>query len=284
MWDAYRKHHGQDGDPVLVWQADTRSMNPTVGEDVIREAYEADEAAASAEYGAEFRRDIESYIAREAVDAVTVPGRHELPPVSGTTFTAAVDPSGGSGTDSMTLAIAHTEEREGAAVAVLDCLRERRPPFSPESVVAEFCETLRLYGVVELTGDRFGGEFCREPFRKAGIEYALAEKPKSDVYKECLPLVNSKRVELLDHARLRAQLLALERRTARGGRDSIDQAGGERSGRRRQRRSARAVDCFSGCKHRIRLRHFDPDDGKPTDRGNLQILQLNHARQLARRW
>jgi hypothetical protein len=226
LWDAYRKHHGKDGDPVLVWVGDTRSMHPSVDESVIAAAYEEDEASAAAEYGAEFRRDIESYVSREAVDALVVPGRHELPPVSGLGYTAAVDPAGGSGTDSMTLAIAHTEEREGVAVAVLDCVRERRPPFSPESVVTEFCETLGLYGVVEITGDRWGGEFCREPFRKAGIEYALAEKPKSDVYREALPLLNSGRVELLDHPRLVAQLLALERRTARGGRDSIDHGPG----------------------------------------------------------
>jgi hypothetical protein len=34
--------------------------------------------------------------------------------------------------------------------------------------------------------------------------------------------LNSKRVELLDHPRLLAQLGTLERRTARGGKDSID--------------------------------------------------------------
>ena len=37
-----------------------------------------------------------------------------------------------------------------------------------------------------------------------------------------LPLINSRRIELLDDARLVDQLCALERRTARGGRDSID--------------------------------------------------------------
>jgi phage terminase large subunit-like protein len=29
LWEAYRTHYGRDGDPVLVWQADTRSMNTT---------------------------------------------------------------------------------------------------------------------------------------------------------------------------------------------------------------------------------------------------------------
>ena len=31
LWDAYKTHYGQADDPVLVWQADTRSMNPTSG-------------------------------------------------------------------------------------------------------------------------------------------------------------------------------------------------------------------------------------------------------------
>jgi hypothetical protein len=41
-----------------------------------------------------------------------------------------------------------------------------------------------------------------------------------------LPLLNARRVELLEHPRLSAQLVGLERRTARGGRDSIDHTPG----------------------------------------------------------
>ena len=32
LWDAHRKHFGKDGDPVLVWQAATRVMNPSVSQ------------------------------------------------------------------------------------------------------------------------------------------------------------------------------------------------------------------------------------------------------------
>jgi hypothetical protein len=39
-------------------------------------------------------------------------------------------------------------------------------------------------------------------------------------------MLNSRRVELLDHPKLVAQLVGLERRTARSGRDSIDHAPG----------------------------------------------------------
>jgi hypothetical protein len=217
LYEAHRKHFGQDGDPILVWQAPTSAMNPSVDPEVIRRAYEEDEASASAEYGAQFRRDIESFVSREAVDAVTIPGRLELPPVEGVQYQAFTDPSGGS-SDSMTLAIAHKENGS----AVLDAIREVRPPFSPEVVVQEFAETLARYHLGSVTGDRYGAEWVAEQFRKVGITYRPAEKPKSDIYRELLPAINSQSVELLDHAKLIAQLCALERRTARGGRDSID--------------------------------------------------------------
>jgi hypothetical protein len=64
------------------------------------------------------------------------------------------------------------------------------------------------------------------PFRSAGITYEVAAKPKSDMYRDLLPLINSGKVELLDHSRLLAQLCNLERRTARSGKDSIDHAPG----------------------------------------------------------
>ena len=40
-------------------------------------------------------------------------------------------------------------------------------------------------------------------------------------------MINSGRVDLLEHPRLVAQLSRLERRTGRGGRDSIDHAPGD---------------------------------------------------------
>ena len=221
LWDAYRRHYGQDQDAVLVWQADTRSMNPSVDEQVIAEAYNQDESAAAAEYGAQFRRDIEGFVSAEAVGAVVVPGRYELPRVSEVRYFGFVDPSGGS-QDSMTLAIAHNEK----GTAVLDAVREHKPPFSPEAVASEFAEVLKAYRLSTVTGDRYGGEWPREQFRKRGIEYKPADKPKSELYLELLPAINSGKVELLDNTRLLAQLRSLERRTSRIGRDTVDHGPG----------------------------------------------------------
>ena len=122
----------------------------------------------------------------------------------------------------MTLAIGHRQDD----VVAIDVVRERRPPFSPGDVVREFSAILDSYRISNATGDRYAGEWPRERFREHGIAYEPAAKPKSDLYRELLPAINSRRVDLLDDARLFAQIVGLERRTARGGRDSIDHAPG----------------------------------------------------------
>ena len=53
LWGAYKDHYGNDGHSVLVWKADTASMNPHLDPQIIADAYQRDKAAASAEYGAD---------------------------------------------------------------------------------------------------------------------------------------------------------------------------------------------------------------------------------------
>ena len=76
-------------------------------------------------------------------------------------------------------------------------------------------------------GDRYAGEFPREQFRKRGIYYAVAGAPKSDLYRDLLPLLNSGRIVLPKSDRLISQLCGLERRTSRAGKDSIDHMAGQ---------------------------------------------------------
>jgi hypothetical protein len=106
-------------------------------------------------------------------------------------------------------------------------MREARAPFQPEAVVDDFCMTLASYGVARVTGDRYAGEWPREQFSKRKIDYVPSEKVKSDIYRDMLPLLNSRRCQLLDDRRLISQLHGLERRTARGGKDSIDHGPGQ---------------------------------------------------------
>jgi hypothetical protein len=225
LWKAWTRYHEQAPAEVLFVQAPTLTLNPTFDAAAVAKAYEEDPSSAAAEYGAEFRSDVETFLSHEAVAAVVVPSRRELPPAEGVTYSAFVDPSGGSA-DSFTAAVAHVEMRDGREVRVLDALREVRPPFSPEQTTAELTAFLRPYRISRVTGDRYAGEWPREAFRKHAIEYVVSERTKSELYRDALPLVNSGAVEPLDHPRLLAQLAGLERRTTRGGRDSIDHAPG----------------------------------------------------------
>lgn len=221
MWEAFNRHYGRDDSPVLVWKAPSRTMNPALPQRVVEEALERDTAAAQAEYLAEFRSDVETFIPREVVEACTGEAM-EIPPVTGIRYSAFVDPSGGSA-DAMTLAIGHKETN---GRAVLDAVRLRKPPFSPESVVAEFSSLLKTYRVSSIKGDRYAGEWPRERFRMHGISYEPAERTRSELYLELLPLLNSEQAVLLRNSTLQAQLCGLERRTSRAGKDSIDHAPG----------------------------------------------------------
>jgi hypothetical protein len=225
LWNAYQRHHGKDADSVLVWQAATRDMNPSVPQSFIDGHLAEDPARAAAEYGAIFRTDLEAFVSREAVEACVSRYVYERPPERNATHFGFVDCAGGSGTDSMTLAIAHKNSLKGTVV--VDCLREARPPFSPERICSEFAVTLKSYNITKIFGDRYAGAFPVEQFRQFGIILdSEGIRPKSDLYVDLLPLINSGRIELLDNARLIAQLCALERRTARGGRDAIDHPSG----------------------------------------------------------
>ena len=219
LWDAFRKHYGPVGDPlILVAKGTSRELNPSLQQRVIDRALERDLAAASAEYLAEFRTDIESFVLREAVQACVTQAVLERPAQPGCHYFGFCDPSGGS-SDEMTLAIAHHDYAKDTVA--IDCLRGFKPPFSPEAVVQEFASTLKSYHVSTIVGDRYAGEWPREQFAKFGIKYEPSAKTKSELYTDLLPLINSTRIELLDHPKMISQLCSLERRTARGGKDRL---------------------------------------------------------------
>lgn len=220
LFEAYRDHYGKTSD-VLIWKASSKEMNPTLSQAVIAAAYLRDAASARSEYGGEFRDDIESLFSAEIIEQRVVPGRLELPPISGTTYCAFCDPSGGVN-DAMTLAVAHYEKD----LAVLDMVREAVPPFSPEAVTKEFCDILKKYRLSEVTGDKYGAQWVAEAFEKLGVRYRASERNRSEIYLEFLPAVMSAQVELLDHRKLVNQLVNLERRTGRG-RDIIDHGVGQ---------------------------------------------------------
>jgi len=217
MFEAYRDKYGTDDPSTLIFKAGTLDMNPLYSRKVIERAKAEDPQAAAAEFDSNFREDLETYISTEALEAVVVRGRFELPPQKGLRAFAAVDPSGGRG-DAMTLSIFF---REKSKKIVQAALRVQKPPFNPAECAKEFAAVLKSFGLSKVTGDRYSGSWCSDAFEKEGVHYENSELSRSEIYGEFLPLIMQGRVELLDHKQQIAELRQLERRTGRG-RDAID--------------------------------------------------------------
>lgn len=217
LWQAFQDHHGKDDSDVLCWQAPTMVMNPTISQKLIDRDMARDPEAARAEWLAEFRSDLEAFLPIEAIQAVTMPGRYELPPLGDLHYVAFVDPSGGR-RDAAALAIGH---KEGGRV-VVDVARRWKAPHDPGIVAADMAGVLKAYRVRKVSGDRYAGGWPEQEFTKHGIAYIPADRDKSALYLTFLPMVLSGQVELLDNQTLFNELRAMERRTRKGGRDLVD--------------------------------------------------------------
>ena len=214
LWETHQKHYGKPG-PVLVAQADTLTMNSSLPIQLVYDALCRDPDAAQAEYMAQFRSDLEQFLLREVIDTAVRTSPLELPYDKAHKYTAFVDPAGG-GADSYCLAIGHKEGED----TVIDVLRARRG--IPAEITAGYAALIKTYNIHKVVGDKYAGSWPSDEFQKHGIKYSPSEKPKSGLYLDLLPALNSGRVELPPDDRLVNELLGLERRTARSGKDSID--------------------------------------------------------------
>jgi hypothetical protein len=222
MWKAFRRHYRKDNSPVLFWKAPTKLMNPSVPQRIIDEAYADDPEAAGAEYGAEFRAGMANFIDRKVVEDAVIEGRYELPYQPDLQYIARMDPSGG-GNDPFTLAIGHAVGNR----YIIDLLRERKPPFNTDAVCKEFSAIIKSYGLTTATADNYALRWPRDRFAEHGIDVGTEPMPKSKIYLSLLPLLNSKRCELLDNADLVKQACNLQRHTAHGGQDTVDHPRGQ---------------------------------------------------------
>jgi hypothetical protein len=216
LWDTFKRHFGQDDSATLVVQADTRTMNPSVSESFIADAYEADPANAAAEYGGLFRSDVSSFMDLELVEAAVDQGVVVRPRRDGVAYHSGIDPSGGQ-RDSFCAAVSHNEN----GIAVLDCLLEIKAPFNSADATARVSEMRRAYGLSSTTSDRYGSGWVVDAFAKYGIKIRHSDRDRSTIYLDCLPLFTAGKVRLLDHPRLVRQFAQLERKTSATGRDQV---------------------------------------------------------------
>jgi hypothetical protein len=152
-------------------------------------------------------------------------GRHELAPVPGKQYAAGCDATGlgsGPGADAFTLSVGHYE----SDMFVQDCCRgwkkSRTANLNLEGIVNEITEVLKRYGLREVHGDRYSGQWVVEAFQKTGILYRQTEQDKSVFYLGLEPLFAQGKIEILDHPELSRELQLLERRPRPGGKLIID--------------------------------------------------------------
>lgn len=224
MYDAYRKHFGNNDSSALYVAGPSTLFNPTLNQAAIDKAYEDDAEAASAEWGGLHRNDLSAPFA-ELVEGATDSGVFQRAPISAFgkpglwDYKSFSDPSGGQGRDSWSTRIVHVEND---TVVFDDAVLEIRPPFNTDEAAKLVAEFLKSYGLTHTMGDRYAGAWPSDALRRHGIGYSISERDKSTIYKEVLPLFTSNRVRLLDHKRTATQLRMIERRVRSGGKDSFD--------------------------------------------------------------
>jgi hypothetical protein len=201
LYESYWRHYGYDS-PVLVIQADTKTMNRSVPQSVIDRAFEPNPVNTSAEYLALFRSDVDSFLDADLIERAIEMGRRERAPLKELHYLAFTDPSGGTH-DSFTQSIAHHERER----LVLDVVRGTKPPFDPSRVVAEYAALLKSYRCYDVVGDRYSGQWVVEAFSKACITYRHSELTKSELYIASLLLFAQRCVDLLDYQPLLMELL-----------------------------------------------------------------------------
>jgi len=147
VYQKYKRHFGRSDDDVLVIQATSQQLNPTIPDADVAQALEDDPAAARAEWLGEFRSDIDAFLSLELIEAAVDVGIKVRPPRSGVRYHAFVDAASGAGQDSFAVAIVHAEGDQ----VVVDCAYEIAPPFKPEAAIREISDLLKSYGVKTVT-------------------------------------------------------------------------------------------------------------------------------------
>ncbi|MHC2281045.1 hypothetical protein ACVME8_007688 [Bradyrhizobium diazoefficiens] len=247
LWRKYRDYFGKNDQEILVIQAPTSFLNPTIPTSIIDAAVAEDPASAASEWLAQFRDDVAGFLDEASLEAAIERSRPlELPPRADLSYRCFVDASAGRH-DAFCACVGH---REGERI-IIDVARGVRPPFDPTEVVLQFAKLAREYRCSQVVGDNFSGEWVAQAFKKSGIDYARSELPKSGLYLEGLPMFTRGMISIPDHAPLIRELRLLERRTSRAGRDQVDHG---------PNGSDDYANVMFGAMYLLRDRHFVVDD------------------------
>lgn len=187
LYERYTEYYGVVG-AKRVFQAPTWIMNPNITPDdpLLKDVRESDEIAFDTEYGANFRKDAESYLT-VGIDE----SQEDRAPYNGQFCEAFVDAASGSGKDSIALA---TGYQCGSFVNV-DTILHESPPFDADKVIEKWAEGLHKRGIRRVWGDNYAGDIHQRMWKKRGINYRISP-PKGVLYNDAAPSFNALRVRL----------------------------------------------------------------------------------------
>lgn len=223
VFETFKRYFATNDPRVMVVRATTRDLNETIPQSFIDDEIARDPQAAAAEYLGQFRSDLESLFDLALVDRATRSGPRELPRLSHTlsgtpiTYKAGIDVSGGR-QDAAAAAVSHLD---GDRV-IVDACRRWPSPHNPDEVAREVAKFLLEYNLTSGYADQYGAELSRTIYSAAGVSLQAAPVNRSEAYLHTLPLFTAGRIEIPDEPTLRAELLQLERRVGRSGKDSCD--------------------------------------------------------------
>src|SRR6516162_8285956 len=222
VFKLHARHFGAAGDPkILVVQAESRTLNPSLRQSVVDRAYQTDPEKAEAEYGGQFREPLAGYLTRELVERGVERGITERAMWPGVQHVAFVDCASGTGTDSFACCIGHEARDSDRDVCVIDLLIAQKPPFDPYMCTAALAEHLKRWGIITVMGDNWAGGFPVSAFANNSLTYQPCPLSASELYLHSLPAWTSGTVAMLDNLRAIDELTSLRRKVGQGGKEHV---------------------------------------------------------------
>jgi len=214
LFKIFSKAYGKPDKQVLVWRAPTKAMNPVYDMDRAGRMEALGLAGGGAtEYEAFFREDVELFLPEAVLDSIIDIGTFTRLYKRGVKYFGFVDPSGGDGQDSMTLAVAHREDK----MVIIDLVVEKKPPYDVKKTTKEFSKYFKSYNISRIRGDKFAGDWPAAEFRTNDIHYEKCPDSKSRLYQEFGGIARLGQVKLLDdptrEKRTKLQFMGLIRQT-----------------------------------------------------------------------
>jgi hypothetical protein len=221
LHEKHRDHFSRNDDDVLVCAGASRLFNPSLSDVTIAAQRQADPVGAVAEWDAEFRNDISSFLDDASIDtAIDYSRPAELQPRENTLYHSFVDMSGGgsgAGADASTLVVGHLDGERFIA----DVVRGRHG--DPHAAALDYSQCAKQYHCRVIWGDAYSKEWCAGFYRSAGgLDYRQSPLTRSQLYLEGQVHFTRGLVSIPANPTLLRELRLLERRVARSGKDSVD--------------------------------------------------------------